>query len=216
MRLRAGFKIPREPRCERQAAGSKERRRWRTLWSTSRRSGAGGGGLPPQPEGLGGFASPRGVARHRRSAPSATPPPRALRGWQLRPARPRGILKPALGPTILLLAFSLSGCAPVLLATAGVVVGYAVSRDSVTIDLDRTWDKVWAASLEETKHQGLLKREDRGRGRLDARIRETDVSVTLEQLTPSTVRLVIRARKHLLPQVEVAQRLGVAIARRAG
>ena len=115
-----------------------------------------------------------------------------------------------------MLAFCLTGCAPVLLATAGVVVGYAVSRDSVTIDLDRPLDKIWAASLEETKQQGFLKREDRGRGRLDARIRDADVSVTLEQLTPSTVRLVIRARKHLLPQVEVAQRLGVAIARRAG
>lgn len=125
-------------------------------------------------------------------------------------------LRAGLGPILLLLAFSLSGCAPVLLATAGVVAGYAVSRDSVTIDLDRPWDKVWAASLEETKRQGLLKREDRGRGLIDARIRETDVSVTLEQLTPSTVRLVIRARRHLLPQVEVAQRLGVAIARRAG
>ena len=108
---RAGFKTPREPRCERQAAGSQERRRWRIHSDTPRRSDAGKGGLPPQPGGLGGVASPRGaafargsettppfgcVARRQRSAPPATPPPRALRGWQLRPARPRGVLKPAL------------------------------------------------------------------------------------------------------------------------
>ena len=94
--LRAGIKTPREPRCERQAAGSQERRRRRIHSDTPRRSDAGDGGLAPQPEGLGGFASPRCVARRRRSTPPATPPPRALRGWQLRPARPRGVLIPAL------------------------------------------------------------------------------------------------------------------------
>ena len=114
-----------------------------------------------------------------------------------------------------LTAFSFSGCAPVLLAT-GAVVGYAVSRDSVTVDLDRPMDRVWQACLEETKFQGTLKREDRAKGRIDARIRETDVTLTLESLTSSTVRVVIHARKHLLPKADVAQRLGVGIARRTG
>ena len=75
----------------RQAAGSQERRRRRVLCDTPSRSDAEDGGLAPQPEGLGGSASPRGVARRRRSAPSATPSPRVLRGWHLRPARPRGV-----------------------------------------------------------------------------------------------------------------------------
>ncbi len=112
-------------------------------------------------------------------------------------------------------SMSLSGCAPVLLATVGAVAGYAVSKDSVTIDLDRPWERVWASCLEETKRQGRIKREDRARGRIDARIKETDVVATLEQLTPSTVRVIIRARRNLLPKVEVAQRLGIGIAQRA-
>ena len=116
----------------------------------------------------------------------------------------------------LLLATSLApGCAPVLLAT-GAVVGFAVSRDSVTIDLDRPWQEVWTASLEETSHLGRIKREDRQRGRIDAQIQGADVVVTLESLTPSTVRLVVRARKNLLPKVDIAQRVGVGIARRVG
>ena len=108
----------------------------------------------------------------------------------------------------------LAGCAPLLLATAGAVGGYAVSRDSVTVDLDRPRHEVWTAVLEETKRQGRIKREDSINGRIDARIKEADVVVTLEQLTPATVRVVIRARKHLLPQVDVAQRLGIGIAQR--
>ena len=115
-----------------------------------------------------------------------------------------------------LLAIGLSGCAPIFLATAGAVVGYAVSRDSVTVDLDRPLDRVWSACLEESKHQGTVKRQDQARGRIDAHIRGVDVVVTVDSLTPSTVRVVIRARKNLLPQVDIAQRLGVAIARRAG
>jgi len=107
-----------------------------------------------------------------------------------------------------------AGCAPLLLATAGAVGGYAISRDSVTIDLDRPWDKVWSACLEETRAQGRIKREDPASGRIDAIVKETDVAINLEQLTPATVRVVIRARKRLLPKVDVAQRVGIGIARR--
>ena len=112
-------------------------------------------------------------------------------------------------------AFSLSGCAPLFLAGIGAVAGYAVSRDSVTVDLDRPYNRAWAAALEETKRQGRLKKEDPSRGRIDARVRESDVVITLEQLTDSTVRVVVRARQKLLPKIDIAQKLGVAIARRS-
>ena len=112
-------------------------------------------------------------------------------------------------------AIGTSGCAPLLVAS-GVAAGYAVSRDSVILDLDKSWESVWNACVDEVKYEGRLKRENRKRSRIDARIRDVDVVLTLEQLTPATVRVVIRARKHLLPRVEVAQRLGLGIARRMG
>lgn len=109
----------------------------------------------------------------------------------------------------------LAGCAP-LLITTGAVGGYAVSKDSVTIDLDQSWDRIWEISLQETKRLGQIKRQDPENGRIDARIQKTDVVLTLQKLTPKTVRVVIHARKYLLPHVEMAQRLGVAIAHQAG
>ena len=105
------------------------------------------------------------------------------------------------------------GCAPVLIAT-GAVAGYAVSRDSVVMDLDKSWDDVWNAAQEEVGEQGQVKRENRERGRLDARIEETDVVVIIKQLTPSTVRVAVRARKYLLPKVDVAQRVALGIRER--
>ena len=108
-----------------------------------------------------------------------------------------------------------SGCA-ILLVGGGAVAGYAASRDSVTMDLDEPLDRVWRAALEELRSQGSLKRENANRRRLDARIQQADVVVTLKQLTSSTVRVVVRARKNLLPKVEVAQAVSVAILRRVG
>lgn len=118
-----------------------------------------------------------------------------------------------IGSSLLVLSLLACGCAPFLLA-AGAVGGYAVSKDSVTVDLDRPLEQVWRAALEETKKLGTLKKENRQEGRIDALISRTDVVVTVETLTPATVRVVVRARKHLLPQVQVAQRLATGIIRR--
>ncbi len=118
--------------------------------------------------------------------------------------------------TLFVPVFFLSGCAPVLLASAGIAAGYAVSRDSVTLDFDRQKEQVWKVCVEETQRQGMVKRVDPKSGRLDAQIQQASVVLTLEQLTPATVRVVIRARKNLLPKIEVAQRLALAIARRVG
>ena len=106
------------------------------------------------------------------------------------------------------------GCAPVLLAT-GAVVGYAASRDSVLLDMDQPWDRVWSAAQQEVTEQGQVDRENPKRGRLDARVQEADVVVALKQLTPSTVRVIVRARKYLMPKIEAAQKLAFGIQRRA-
>lgn len=105
------------------------------------------------------------------------------------------------------------GCAPVLLAT-GAVAGYAISRDSVLLDMDHPWDRVWSATQQEVTERGQVKRENPKRGRLDARVDEADVVVALKQLTSSTVRVVVRARKNLLPKVDVAQRVALGIQKR--
>ncbi len=108
-----------------------------------------------------------------------------------------------------------SGCAPVLIAT-GAVAGYAVSRDSVMLEINESWDKIWTAVQEEVREQqGHVKRENPPKGRLDASVEGCDVTVTLKRWDDSTVRVIVRARKNLLPKVDVAQRLALGIQRRA-
>ena len=114
----------------------------------------------------------------------------------------------------LLLGVGLTGCAAVVLVGAGAVAGYAVSRDHVELTVERPYDQVWAAALDETKHSGLLKDVNRDTGRIEATNQGTHIEVTLERITETAVKVVVKARKHLLPQIDTAQRLAGRLARR--
>jgi hypothetical protein len=107
----------------------------------------------------------------------------------------------------------LVGCAPVLVA-AGAAVGYAASRDSVTVALDHPMEMVWEAVVEEVRLLGKVKREDPKRRRVEGRVEGADVVITLKPLTVSTVRAVVRARQNLLPRPDIAQRIGFGLVRR--
>jgi hypothetical protein len=122
----------------------------------------------------------------------------------------RKILAAALSAGILT---GLTGCAPMLIAT-GAAAGYAISRDSMVMTLNNPWMHVWQAALEEAKSQGLIKWENMRAGKIAALVQDVDVAITLKQLTPSTIRVTVRARKHLLPKVDIAQQVGLGISRR--
>ena len=120
---------------------------------------------------------------------------------------------PLLAAAALALALGLSGCAA-LWAAGGAAAGYALTRDSLVFSVeDRAFRRVWETAAREAHRQGTVKAEDPGKGRLDARVQGADVVVTLEQLTVTTVRVTIRARKNLLPRRDVAEHLGLAILR---
>ena len=53
-------------------------------------------------------------------------------------------------------------------------------------------------------------------GRIEATTQGTHLVVTLERLTETTVKVIIKARKHMLPQIEIAQRLATRLAKRLG
>ena len=110
---------------------------------------------------------------------------------------------------------STTGCAAVVLG-AGAVAGYAVSRDHVELMVERPFDQVWLAALEETKRAGLLKDVNKDTGRIEAVSQGTHITVTLEPVSETTIKVLVRARKHLLPTIEVAQRLATRLARRLG
>lgn len=110
----------------------------------------------------------------------------------------------------------LSGCAAVALVGVGSVVGYAVSKDAVELTVEQPYAKVWSVALDETKHAGVLKDLNEDLGRIEATYQGTHIVVTLERVTETAVKIVVKARKHMLPKIDVAQRLANRMARRLG
>ncbi|MBI4314062.1 MAG: hypothetical protein HY594_04520 [Candidatus Omnitrophica bacterium] len=109
-----------------------------------------------------------------------------------------------------------SGCAAAAVLGAGAVAGYAVSRDHVEMMVERPYPQVWAAVLDETKRFALLKETYPAQGLIEANAQGTHLVITVAKETELTVKVVIKARRNLLPKIDVAQRLATRIAKRIG
>ena len=99
------------------------------------------------------------------------------------------------------------GC-PVLLIGAGVAGGYAISNDTATVTLERKFDAVWAATLEEVRKLATVTEENKTAGTLEAKTPDgTRLWVALTRPADSSVSLTIKARKNMLPKPKAAQKL---------
>ena len=99
-----------------------------------------------------------------------------------------------------------SGCA-LLLVSAGAAGGYAMSKDSVKNHYDLSQDRVFRAALVATKELGQISEEDSAHGIIRAKVGETSVTITVKPITKKTVELKVKARKTLMPDIEIAQQV---------
>ena len=119
--------------------------------------------------------------------------------------------------TILVCAVSLalSGCAAVLVG-AGVAGGYAISKDSVKNNFDVSKDRVYGTALGVVKEMGQVTLEDRKSGKIEAKVQDVDITVTIKQLTKKTVELKVGGRnKFKMPALDVAQEVYTKIVERS-
>ena len=110
---------------------------------------------------------------------------------------------------ILCAALLAQGCAVLLLGTAGVLGGMAISEDTVQSDMEAGYRKVWGVTLDEIERMGTVKMKDEAGGRIEAKVKGSEVVATLEQTTDKVVRLKVKARKNtgLLPNVKLAHEI---------
>ena len=111
------------------------------------------------------------------------------------------------------LAWSVGGCAAVLVGT-GVLGGLAVSDDTVQTTLDRRPEIIFRFAKAEMEQQGTITLEDDRHFKLQARVDASDVTVTVQSISRQTARLRVKARKNLLPNLELAHQIYTAIIRR--
>jgi hypothetical protein len=118
-----------------------------------------------------------------------------------------------LAAVMCMVALGGQGCAALLLG-AGAAGGYAISRDSVKNHFDLSRDFVYRESLKVAGQKGLVKLDDARHGVIQATISDAHVTITVKPLTKETVELKVKARRMLLPKIDVAQDVYNAILER--
>ncbi|MCM8792027.1 MAG: DUF3568 family protein [Candidatus Omnitrophica bacterium] len=104
------------------------------------------------------------------------------------------------------------GCAPLILGgAAGALGGYAVSKDTVQVETETDYDKLWNSSLNLIRHRGKPLIEDYVRGYIHAEIESSKIWIRIVRLTRHLNRIKISCRKYHLPNLNLAQDLFVRI-----
>lgn len=112
-------------------------------------------------------------------------------------------------PFILL---NISGCAPLIIgAAAGGLGAYAISKDTIQGETDKSYDRLWDSALMVSRIRGIIKQEDNARGYIELEADSSRAWIRLIRLTRATIRLRISARRYHLPNLSLAQDLFVKI-----
>jgi len=108
---------------------------------------------------------------------------------------------------VLLMCFSLYGCLFIFGGAVGAVGAYAVSKDTVQIDTDKSYESAWDASMAVARIKGTIKEEDLTNGVIKARISGSFVWITLVRISTTTTRIKVSVRKNRFPNLALAQEL---------
>ncbi len=108
----------------------------------------------------------------------------------------------------------LCGCFYVVLGGIAAVGGYAVSQDTIQGETEKGFDSVWYTAVNTLSIMGLNNSQSRELGKITAVINGAKVTVNVMQLTPSTIRLKVKARKSLFPSITNAQNIYIKIMNR--
>jgi hypothetical protein len=120
--------------------------------------------------------------------------------------------KAALLGLAILVIVSISGCVPLIIGgAAGALGACAVSKDTIQGETDKPYESLWNSALMVGRIRGVIREEDYTRGYIELQADSSRVRVRLIRMTQETTRLIISARKHHLPNINLAQDLFVKI-----
>lgn len=107
-----------------------------------------------------------------------------------------------------------SGCVPLIIGGVGVLGGYAISRDTIAAESSRSIEDIWKAAKDVVPVMGIIKSTDEDTKTIEANIYSSVVTVRVEKLTEATNRLKVKARKFMMPNIGLAEKIFVKIMQR--
>ncbi len=96
-----------------------------------------------------------------------------------------------------------SGCAAILIG-AGVAGGVAISEDTAKLEVDTSYERAWTVVYSTIKSMGAVNTQDKDVGKIEANIQDSRVDVKVLPITSKAVRIEVKARKNLLPNMDLA------------
>lgn len=105
-----------------------------------------------------------------------------------------------------------AGCAPLIIgAAAGGLGAYAISKDTIQGETDKSYSAIWDAALRVSRIRGTIKKQDSTHGMIEFEEGSAYIWIRVVKLTQATTRLKISSRKYHLPDIALAQDVFVKI-----
>jgi hypothetical protein len=105
-----------------------------------------------------------------------------------------------------LMLLSLCGCAALLIG-GGVAGGIAISKDTAKLEKDSSFWHAWDVTHRVLSDIGGISLQDKRAGKIEADIRDSKVTARITQITNASIRITVKARKNLLPNMDLAVEL---------
>lgn len=105
------------------------------------------------------------------------------------------------------ICLSLCGCV-MMLVGAGAAGGYAIGKDYIQGETDKNFNSVYDTAVSVLELMGIIesKYSNPSIGKIHAKVDNSSLEITVERLTRSTIRLKVKSRKNLMPNIELAQK----------
>ena len=106
------------------------------------------------------------------------------------------------------LVLALSGCAAMLVG-AGAAGGYAIGPDYIQGETDKDFSGIYNSALDVVEIMGVIqsKYSSASVGKIRAKVENSSLEISVERLTRHTVRLKVKSRKNLMPNIALAQKV---------
>jgi hypothetical protein len=92
---------------------------------------------------------------------------------------------------------------------AGAAGGYALGRDYIQGEADKDFERVYSCAVSIVEIMGIVqsKFSSPSIAKIKARVDTSSLEIIIERLTRQTVRLKVKSRKNMMPNLELAQRV---------
>jgi len=109
-------------------------------------------------------------------------------------------------------SFLVAGCVPLIVGGAvGALGGYAVSKDTIQGDSDKSYGSLWDSAVSVAKIRGKITQTNETGDSVEFETDSGHVWVRLIRVTRATTRVRVSARRYHLPNLGLAEEVFVKI-----